>query len=435
MLGVGAGAYLATETDIAYIGTRTHYGGREAAFGLHPEDRGHHLYIIGKTGVGKTSLLENLILQDIAAGRAVAVIDPHGDLSVSLLDKLPRHHSERVLYFHAADLDFPIAFNPLHGVPDDRKHLVVSGIVESFKSIWSDSWGPRLEYILSAAISALLDCHDATLLGLPRLLTDEWYRQWVIKQIKDPVVKTFWEDEFSQYDKRFRTEAIAPILNKAGQLFMSPILRNILGQVRSRIKPRYLMDNRKIFIANLSKGLMGEDKANLLGALIINAFQLAAMSRADIPETERQDFSLYVDEFQSFTTTAFVPMLAESRKYRISLSLCNQFTAQIPPELQAAIFGNVGTILSFRIGQQDAEKLSREFGKAFAPHTFTELDNYTVLVKQQLAGQQLPPFMAKTWPPLGTATGRHDAIIRRSRERFATRRDVVEDRINRWLAQ
>jgi len=265
------------DDPISFIGDRQVWG-EEVPFGLSASERRQHLFIIGKSGAGKTTLLRNLILQDIEAGYGVGLVDPHGDVAKDLLDHIPPQRTDDVVYFNPADLDHPIAFNFLANVPKDVRHLVASGIVGSFKSIWRDSWGPRLEYILYAAIAALLDCQNVSLLGIQRILTDDRYRQWVVRQVRDPLVRSFWTEEFAGYDERFRKEAIAPIQNKVGQLLMSPPVRNIVGQVRSKIDFRFMMDRKRIFIANLSKGLIGDDKAGLLGALLISQFQQAAMS-------------------------------------------------------------------------------------------------------------------------------------------------------------
>jgi hypothetical protein len=244
---------------------------------LSPRDRRHHLYAIGKSGTGKTTLLRNLILQDIAAGHGVGVIDPHGDLANDILDHIPSNRIEDVAYFNPADTEFPVGFNLLGSTPPEERHLVASGIVSAFKAIWPDFWGPRLEYILYAAVAALLDCDNVSLLGVQRMLSDGRYRAWVVRQIKDPMVRSFWVNEFENYDKKFLHEAVAPIQNKVGQLLMSPHVRNILGQVRSRIDARFMMDNGRIFIADVSKGKLGADKSNLMGAFLVTQFQLSGL--------------------------------------------------------------------------------------------------------------------------------------------------------------
>jgi len=414
------------------IGERENWG-QQLPFALSHHDRRHHLYTLGKSGAGKTTLLRNLILQDIEAGHGVAIIDPHGDLANDILDHIPRHRIEDVAYFNPADLEFPIGLNLLGYISPDERHLVASGIVSVFKSIWSDSWGPRLEYILYATVAALLDCENVSLLGVQRMLSDDQYRAWVVKQIKDPLVRSFWVNEFENYDSKFLQEAIAPIQNKVGQLLMSPHVRNILGQVRSRIDARFMMDNGRIFIADVSKGKLGADKSNLLGALLVTQFQLAAMSRSDVPEHERIDFFLYVDEFQTFASDSFVSILSEARKYRLCLTLSHQYVDQVRPEIRDAVFGNVGSIVAFRVGHRDAKQLEQAFDETYRASQLTSLGNYEVCVKLLADGQDCEPFLGKTLPPIGERHGRRETIIRRSREKYATPRKIVEDKINRWL--
>ena len=387
------------------IGNREEWG-TQVPLVLSPEDRRHHLYVVGKSGTGKTTLLRNLILQDIEAGRGVGVIDPHGDLALDILDHIPRHRIEDVAYFDPSDAEYPVGFNLLGRVPKEKRHLVASGVVSVFRGIWPDFWGPRLEYILYAAVAALLDCENVSLMGVPRMLSDESYRTWVVKQVKDPMVRSFWENEFARYDKKFVQEAIAPIQNKVGQLFMAPELRNILGQVRSRIDARFMMDNGRIFIANLSKGKLGADKANLLGSLWVTQFQLAAMARADSPEESRRDFHLYVDEFHSFVSDSFVPILSEARKYRLSLTLAHQYLDQLKPNILGAVLGNVGSIVTFRVGHDDAEALESAFGREYTAGQITSLDNGRVIAKTISAGRDSGPFAAKTLPPQGERHGR-----------------------------
>jgi hypothetical protein len=414
------------------IGTREHWG-QKLPFALSPNDRRQHLYTIGKSGAGKTTLLRNLILQDIEAGHGVGVIDPHGDLATDLLDHIPRRRIEDVAYFNPADVEYPVGLNLLGSVPVENRHLVASGIVSVFKSIWRDFWGPRMEYILYATVAALLECQNVSLLGVQRMLSDARYRAWVVKQVKDPMVRSFWVNEFENYDSKFLQEAIAPIQNKVGQLLMSPHLRNVLGQVRSRIDARFMMDRGRIFIADVSKGKLGEDKSNLIGALLVTQFQLAAMSRADVPEHERRDFFLCVDEFQSFATDSFVSILSEARKYRLCLTLSHQYVEQLKPEIREAVFGNVGSIVAFRVGQRDAEVLEREFGSAYPAGHFTRLSNYEVYAKLLNDGEWGEPFAGMTLPPVGARHGHGETVVRRSREKYATARQAVEEKIRRWL--
>jgi DNA helicase HerA-like ATPase len=420
------------EEYVGNIGRRPIWGG-DKFFGITAADRRHHVYIIGKTGTGKTTLLRNLLVQDIEAGHGVGLIDPHGDLANEILDYIPPSRIDDVVYFNPADLDFPIGFNLLQNVPAEGRHRVASGIVGTFRAIWPDSWGPRTEYILYAAVAALLECQNVSVLGITRMLSDDHYRRWVLKQVKEPMVRSFWINEFDNYEKRFRQEAIAPIQNKLGQLLMSAPVRNILGQVKRKIDSRFMMDDRRIFIANLSKGLLGEDKANLLGSVLLTSFQLAAMERANIPESERRDFFLHIDEFQNFTTDTFTSVLSEARKYKLGMVLSNQYTAQIREPIKDAVFGNVGTLISFRVGGADGKELAQEFGSGYAPEHFTGLHNHEVLVRPLVAGEQVAPFTGKTLPPQSHFYGQREKILRRSREKYATPRKIVEDKIRRWL--
>jgi len=321
--GVAIGFGTMNHDAFITIGER-HGWGDPLVFGISQVDQRQHIYVIGKTGSGKTTLLRNMIVQHIALGHGLGLIDPHGDLAEGLLDYVPPSRADHLCYFNPGDLEFPIGINLIANVAPDDRHLVASGIVGAFKGIWRDSWGPRLEYILYNAVSALLDCENSTLLGVNRLLTDDKYRASVIRQIKDPFIRSFWADEYAGYDPRFQREAIAPIQNKIGQFLLNPVVRNILGQVKSKVSIPFIMDTGRLFIANLSKGQLGHDKANLLGSLLATQFQLAAMARSKRPENERPDFYLFIDEFQNFSTDAFASILAEARKYRLCLIRCAQ---------------------------------------------------------------------------------------------------------------
>ncbi len=414
------------------IGERPGWGDPQR-FGISAIDERQHIYIIGKTGSGKTTLLRNLILQHIAAGHGVGLIDPHGDLAEELLHHIPPERADHLVYFNPGDLEFPIGLNLLANVAPDDRHLVASGIVAAFKGIWRDSWGPRLEYILYNAVSALLDCRNATLLGVNRMLTDEKYRAQVIGQIKDPFIRSFWAEEYAGYDERFKREAIAPIQNKLGQFLLNPVVRNILGQVKTKVSIPFVMDQSRIFIANLSKGRLGHDKANLLGSLLTTQFQLGAMARVNQPEDERRDFFLFIDEFQNFTTDAFASILAEARKYRLCLILSHQYIDQLPLPIRQAVFGNVGTLVAFRIGYTDGEVMEKEFGKTFLANMLADLNRYEAVVKLLENGTNRMPFLANMLPPLENRVGRKDKLIALSRERFATARTTVEEKVNRWV--
>ena len=417
---------------IIQLGTRQGWG-NDSLFGIQPADARHHTYIIGKTGSGKTTLLRNMIIQHLYQGHGLALLDPHGDLADELLDHFPPSRARDLVYFNPGDLEFPIGLNLLANVPPDDRHLVASGIVGAFKSIWRDSWGPRMEYILYNALAALLDCRNTSLLGVNRMLTDADYRAGVIRQIKDPFVRSFWTDEFAGYDARFMREAIAPIQNKLGQFLMNPPIRNILGQVKNKIDFRFMMDTGCVFIANLSKGKLGTDKANLLGSLLTTQFQLAAMSRADTPEHDRRDFHLIIDEFHNFTTDSFAAILAEARKYRLCLTLSHQYLDQLTPEVRHAVFGNSGTIITFRIGHTDAELLAKEFANTFIPAQFVELDRFQIFVRLLANGLASAPFLANTLPNMEHRHTRRNELIKQVRERFSSKRNNVQERLSRWI--
>jgi hypothetical protein len=418
--------------ETTYIGNRNVWGG-EKPFGISPVDRRQHLYIIGKTGTGKTTLLRNLICQDLERGHGVALIDPHGDLAEEILDCIPSWRADDVLYFNPADTDFPVGFNLVRSSIASRKYLEASAVVGAFKHIWRDSWGPRLEYILYAGVAALMECENVSLLSLPRMLTDARYRRWVLKQVADPMVRAFWEREFAGFDKRLLAEIISPIQNKVGQLLMAAPLRNVFGQVKNKIDPRFIMDNRRIFIANLSKGRLGEDKSNLLGSLLVSKFQTAAMERSDLAEEKRTDFFFYIDEFPNFSTDSFAGILSEARKYRLHLTLAHQYMDQMTKEVREAVFGNVGSILSFRVGLADARTLANEFGSGYAPEQFTELGNYEMRVKLLKEGEYGEPFLARTVAPSPMTRGHGQKLLKHSRQRFGASRSKVESKIARWF--
>ena len=411
----------------------TNFRNQRRQFGIKTDDRRKHLYIIGKTGMGKTTLLENMAIQDIQNGRGVAIVDPHGEFAQKMLDYVPSDRINDVIYFNPADLDYPIAFNVIEQVDPEFRHLVASGLVGVFKKIWAETWGPRLEYVLRNSILALLEYPGSTLLGIMRMLVDKEYRKKVIDKIQDPVVKSFWVEEFAKYPDRFMAEAVAPIQNKVGQFLTSPLIRNIVGQTKSAVDVREVMDKKKILIVNLSKGMIGEDNSALLGAMLITRLQLAAMSRVNIPESERKDFYLYVDEFQNFATEAFANILSEARKYRLNLTLAHQYITQMVDEVRDAVFGNVGTLVSFRVGAYDAEYLEKEFIPEFVVQDLVNLDFAQIYLKLMIDGVASRPFSAITLPPLPQKTeSAKEKIIKISRERYATDRKEVEDKIAKW---
>ncbi len=419
--------------DIAVF-AQTTFRNEFKKFGIKTDDRRRHMYLIGKTGMGKSTVLENMIVDDIRAGRGVAVVDPHGDLAEKIMQYIPAERVNDVIYFNPADMEYPIAFNVVEQVDHHLQHLVASGLIGVFQKLWADSWGPRLEYILRNAILAILDFPGSTLLGVVRMLSDKPYRKRVVANIKDPVVKAFWEKEFAGYADKFASEAVSPIQNKVGQFLSSALMRNIVGQVKSAINLRQIMDEGKILIMNLSKGRIGEDNSALLGAMMITKIQLAAMSRVDIPEKERRDFYLYIDEFQNFSTDSFANILSEARKYRLDLILAHQYIEQLTEKVKPAVFGNVGTMISFRVGASDAEALAKEFMPVFNEEDLVNLPKYEMYLKLMIDGVASSPFSAKGLPPLTEEekTGQEEKAVRLSREKYATPREIVEEKIMRW---
>ena len=413
---------------------KTNFRGIHRDFGIETLDRRRHLYIIGKTGMGKSTLLENMIFSDIQGNRGIAVVDPHGDLADNMLDFVPSHRTNQVVIFDPSDRDHPVAFNMLENIDPSQNSIVCSGIVGIFKKIYGESWGPRLEHFLRNTILALLEYPNTTLLGITRMLQDEDFRHRVMKKITDPIVKAFWENEFEKMHDRQRTEAISPILNKVGQFLSSPIIRNIVGQPKSAVDLRFAMDKGKIVVVNLSKGKIGEDNSSLLGAMIITKFQLDAMSRANVPEKERKDFYLYVDEFQNFATDSFATILSEARKYRLNLTMANQYIAQMPEEVRDAVFGNVGSTISFQVGFDDAEYLSQQFAEEATPNDLVSLSKYTAYIRLLIDGIPSCTFSFDTFPPpeFDTTGGRRDKVVSLSRERYSKPRELVEDKIRRW---
>ena len=420
-------------SEIAFF-AKTNFRNQERPFGIKTDDRRRHMYLIGKTGMGKTNLLENLVIQDIQKGHGVAYIDPHGDTAEKLLKAIPADRINDVIYFNPADQDFPIAFNVMEKVNEEYRHLVSSGLIGVFKKIWADSWGPRLEYILRNAILALLEYPGSTLLGVTRILVDKSYRDRVVEKITDPVIRSFWVDEFPKWNDRVLQEVISPIQNKVGQFLSSSLIRNIVGQTISSFDIREIMDSKKILIMNLSKGRIGEDNSALLGAMMITKIQLAAMGRVDIPEETRNDFYLYVDEFQNFATESFANILSEARKYHLNLILANQYVEQIDEKVRNAIFGNAGTIVAFRVGAMDAEFLEKEFEPVFMLNDLVNLPKYHIYLKLMIDGISGDAFSAVTLPPIAITTTEEneEKVIRISRERYTNSRAEVEDKIRRW---
>jgi CxxC-x17-CxxC domain-containing protein len=425
------------ENKIVYF-AKTNFRGNERTFGVRTPDRRQHMYVIGKTGTGKTNLLKNLALQDIANGDGIAIVDPHGSFVEEVLASIPEERIADVIYFNPSDTDYPIAFNVLE-VPDPKyKHLVASDLMGIFTKIWANVWSARMEYILNNCILALLDTPGTTLLGIPRMLVDKDYRRKIVENIKDPIVRSFWTQEYEGYTDRLRSEAIVPIQNKVGQFLSSSLIRNIVGQEHSTINIPDVMNQRKILLVNVSKGRIGEDNAALLGAMLITKIQLAAMERVRIPEEERKDFYLYVDEFQNFATESFASILSEARKYRLDITIAHQYIGQLVSEtttkVRDAVFGNVGTMIVFRVGAADAEFLENEFVPEFEIQDFVNLPNYHIYIKLMVNGITSRPFSATTIPaklPL-TVPDSSEAIIEFSRKKYSVPREGVESAVARW---
>ncbi len=419
--------------DIAVFGL-TNFRNESRRFGIKTDDRRRHMYLIGKTGMGKSTVLENMIINDIKAGHGLAVVDPHGDLAEKVIEYIPKERIKDVVYFNPADYEHPIAFNIVEQVDQHLRHLVASGLIGVFQKLWADSWGPRLEYILRNAILAILDFPGSTILGVVRMLSDKNYRKRVVANIKDPVVKSFWEKEFASYADKFASEAVSPIQNKVGQFLSSSLMRNIIGQVESSIDIRKVMDEGKILIMNLSKGRIGEDNSALLGAMMITKIQLAAMSRVEIPEKERKDFYLYIDEFQNFSTESFANILSEARKYRLNLIMAHQYIEQLSEKVKPAVFGNVGTMIVFRVGASDAEELVKEFSPIFTEEDIVNIPKYEMYLKLMIDGVASSPFSATGLPPLKEEekSGYSQEVIDYSRKKYASNREEVEEKILRW---
>jgi Type IV secretion-system coupling protein DNA-binding domain len=420
-----------------YIGNKFN-GDSQDVFGISGADRRKHVYIVGKTGMGKTTLLTNMILQDIYNGLGVCFIDPHGDSSEYILDRIPPHRHKDVVYFNPADTEFPVGLNILEAQRGEESFLITSSLMAVFNKIWRGAWSSRMEYILSNTLLTLLENKGSTLLGVVRLLTDEKYRKKIVSKVKDPLVKNFWTLEFAKFNDKYRTEAIAPILNKVGQFFSNELIRNILGQIDSTIDFRDIMDSGKILIANLAKGKLGEENSNLLGSLLISKLEIATMSRVDIPEASRQDFFVYIDEFQNFTTESFAGILSEARKYRLNLVLAHQYIAQLTENgsmhVKNAIFGNVGTIISFRVGADDAKEISKEFGRSISANQLLGLDRGEVAIKLGTENKIIEPFIANTLPPLyDQFSGQTSLVIESSRSLYSLSRTTVAEQIKNFF--
>jgi hypothetical protein len=415
-------------SDITPIGS-TNFRNDKKPFGIKDADRMNHIYVIGKTGTGKSTLLFNMAISDIQWGNGICLIDPHGDIAEKILDYVPNERINDLIYFNPADESYVTAFNPLDNVPPDQTHLVVAGLIATFKKIWIDSWGPRLEYILRYALLTLCNYPDATLLDIQPLLTNYDFRRRVLSYCSDQYLLSFWYNEFDKYPPQLKAEAISPILNKTGLFVAITQLRNVIGQSTSSFQIQDVMDNQKILICNLAKGKLGEDASTLLGSMMVNAIQLAALARASQQEEQRKPFYLYVDEMHSFVSLSFADILAEARKYRLSLFMAHQYIEQVNEKIRHAIFGNVGTMIIFRVGAEDAKHLVQEVQPIFNEEDMINLPRYAMYLKLMIDGATSKPFSATT-TPLPTPIHSHRAeIIQHSREAFGTEKEIIEKTI------
>ena len=434
---------MAEEKDLIYLG-EVSWRGKNTKFGIRTDDRRRHIYLVGKTGMGKSNMLENMAIQDIQAGRGVAFIDPHGEAAEKLLDYIPSWRVNDVIYFNPGDVGYPTAFNVMEITNPEQRNLIAAGLMAVFKKIWPDVWSARMEYILNNAILALLEYPNATLLAINRMFSDPGFRTKVVEKFTDPIIRSFWLTEYANYDPKYERESTAAIQNKIGQFIANPLMRNILGQVKSNIDMRKIMDEKKILIVNISKGMVGEDSSRLLGAMLITKLQLAAMSRQDVPEEQREDFYLYVDEFQNFATESFANILSEARKYRLNLILANQYLGQLEEmgatgkssKVKDAVFGNVGTMVIFRVGAEDAEFLEPEFAPDILIEDFVNLGKYHVYLKLMIDGITSAPFSAHTLPPIEKLElSEREKIINSSRERYSVPRAIIEEKIAKWTGE
>lgn len=422
-------------SKVTYIAV-TDSRGKRVPFGIKRRDRARHMYIVGKTGMGKSTLLENMAIQDIRNGEGVAFIDPHGSTADRLLEFVPEHRIKDVVYFAPFDMDFPIAFNVMEDVGYDKRHLVVSGLLSAFRKIWVDAWSARMEYILSNTLLALLEYDGATLLDVNRMLINKVFRKKVVENITDPIVKSFWVDEFANYTDRYTQDATPAIQNKIGQFTSNPLIRNIVGQPKSSFDIRKLMDDRKILIMNLSKGRVGEVNATLLGSMLVTKVYLAAMSRADASASALEglpSFYFYVDEFQSFANQTFADILSEARKYKLNLIIAHQYIEQMEEEVRDAVFGNVGTTIAFRVGPFDAEVLETVFSPQFTAEDLVNLGFAQIYLTLMIDGVGSQPFSATTMAAFDFPPQRFvSEVLQSSRTRYAAPRTEVETAIDKW---
>jgi len=414
---------------------KTEFRGVATNFGIKIDDRRRHMYVIGKSGMGKSELLKNLAIQDIQDGRGLCFMDPHGDIIQDLLDYIPQERVKDVIFINPADMQYPVAFNVMEKVDFDQRHLVADGMMAVFKKIWVDQWSARMEYILNYTILALLEAEGSTLLGVNRMLAEKEYRRRVVDQVSDPEVRAFWLTEFAKYNDRYAQEATAAIQNKIGQFVSNPLIRNLIGQVHTSFNMRQAMDQKKIILVDISKGRIGEDASRLLGAMIITKVQLAAMSRVDIPRHERADFTLIVDEFQNFATASFASILSEARKFNLSLVVAHQYVKQLDEAVADAVFGNVGTIITFRVGAEDAEMMEKEFEPEFTIQDIVNLGFRQIYLKLMIDGVTSHAFSAMTMDTIPKSERSfRDEVVEYSRTMYARPRAQVEEEITKWRA-
>jgi len=416
------------------IGYRQVWGG-EVPLTLSRRDRRRHLYLIGQTATGKSTLLRNLIAQDIAVGSGCALIDPHGDLALEVMDVVPGSRIDDVVVVDPSDTAHPIGFNPFYRVPPDERALMAANLTATFKHLWRSSWGPRLEYILFNTIAALLDAPDElrpSFVSIPLMLVQRPYREAVVRHVRDPRVRSFFVDEFARWNDRQLEERIGSVQNKIGQFLANPFVRNIVGQWKPSVDLADVLAQKRILIVRLSKGLVGEEPANLLGSFIATGLQQAAMGRAALPEAERPDFHLHIDEFHNFTTDAFAGVLSEARKYGLTLTVAHQYLAQLSPEVADAVFGNVGSVVAFRVGSGDAERLAVEIGQ-FHPRIFGDLEVGEVCVRLLQGGELALVARGRSEANVVPSVGKGKTVMEQSRQRYGRPRCVVEKRISQWL--
>ncbi len=426
---------LEDSNKITYF-AETNSRGKPLPFGIKRRDRARHMYIIGKTGMGKSTLLENMAIQDIRNGEGMAFIDPHGSTADRIMEYVPAHRIKDVVYFAPFDMDYPVAFNVMEDVGYDKRHLVVSGLLSAFRKIWVDAWSARMEYILSNTLLALLEYEGATLLDVNRMLINKHFRKKVVDNVQDPIVRSFWVDEFANYTDRYTQDATPAIQNKIGQFTSNPLIRNIVGQAKSSFDIREMMDQKKILIINLSKGRVGEVNATLLGSMLVTKIYLAAMSRADVSSVNMQslpNFYFYVDEFQNFANESFSDILSEARKYKLNLIIAHQYVEQMEEEVRDAVFGNVGTTVAFRVGPFDAETLETVFAPQFEATDLVNLGFAQIYLTLMIDGVGSPPFSATTIPPFDVSPEDNTKkVLEASRQQFAKPRAEVETVIDEW---